>query len=122
MRKREEEWLHDVRESQRNVVFPDTVRNGGRFWLNLVGSKRRLTLGQSIGLGLTLLPCLGVVCGGVYWKLKNSTEGSILERLMPDLGVWIILLVLFGAIFMVLRWRVRRALLAAKNGSPSPKE
>jgi hypothetical protein len=116
-----EEWLQDVSESQRNIVFPDTVRNGGRFWRNLAHSKQRLTIGQIFGLGLMLLPCLGVVCGGVYWKLKNSTEGSILERLMPDFGAWITVLALFGATFMVLRWRVRQALLAAKNGNPSEK-
>jgi hypothetical protein len=75
-----EEWLRDVNESQRNVVFPDTVRNSSRFWRNLAAPKRRLTIGQIIGLGLVALPCLAVVCSGVYWKIKNSTsEGSLLE-------------------------------------------
>jgi hypothetical protein len=30
-----ERWLHDVEARQRNVVFPDTVQNEGRFWRNL---------------------------------------------------------------------------------------
>jgi hypothetical protein len=45
-----EEWLHDIEERQRNIVFPDTLNNETRGWRNLIGSKQPPTLIQQLGL------------------------------------------------------------------------
>jgi len=45
-----EEWLRDVNERQRNVVFPDTLKNETRGWRNLIESKQPLSLIQQAGL------------------------------------------------------------------------
>jgi len=47
-----ERWMEDVRASQRNIVFPDTVQNEASGWRKLITSKRPLTLVQIIGFGL----------------------------------------------------------------------
>ena len=44
------DWVLDVEARQRNTVFPDTVRNEGRFWRNIYSSKQSLTLLQWIGV------------------------------------------------------------------------
>ncbi len=37
-RRRRDEWLQDLQDRQRNVVFPATVQNEARFWRNLQNS------------------------------------------------------------------------------------
>jgi len=45
-----EQWLRDIEERQRNVVFPDTVQNEARFWRNLQDSPRKAL--TTIGLAV----------------------------------------------------------------------
>ena len=48
--KEREEWEEDLRNRQRNIVFPDTVLNEGRFYRNAVSGKIPLNLVQRLGL------------------------------------------------------------------------
>lgn len=99
MRQRDREnWLHEVSASQRNVVFPDTLQNEASGWRRLITSKRPLTLVQVIGIALLYFG-MGVVLWGIRWNL----------------GGWAVLLLIFGVCFLILRWRVRRAL---RSGNP----
>jgi hypothetical protein len=45
-----QEWEQDVRNRQRNIVFPDTVLNDGRFYRNIFSGKAQLTLAQRFGI------------------------------------------------------------------------
>jgi hypothetical protein len=43
-------WERDIINRQRNIVFPDTVLNEGRFYRNIASGKAVFSLGQKIGL------------------------------------------------------------------------
>ena len=115
MRKRQEEWQDDVSARQRNVIFPDTVQNEGRFWRNLKNGKQKLTIVQVIGIALFFL-----LLGGIFWsdaarKFRFAASGSTFDRLSPVFADWALILVVFVAFFLLLRWRIRRALLSGKR-------
>jgi len=115
MRKGREEWQEDVSARQRNIVFPDTVQNEGRLWHNLTSGKKKLTIVQCIGIALMFL-----TLGGIFWsdavrKFRFAASGSTFDRLVPVLADWGLILLLFVVFFLVLRWRVRRALLSTKH-------
>ena len=42
------DWERDVINRQRNIVFPDTVLNEGRYYRNLVSGKAVFSLGQKL--------------------------------------------------------------------------
>jgi len=44
------DWERDVLHRQRNIVFPDTVLNEGRFYRNIASGRAIFTLGQKISL------------------------------------------------------------------------
>jgi hypothetical protein len=74
-----DEWLRDIDARQRNVVFPDTAQNEGRFWRNILSGKRSLSLAQWIGILLmwaALIVCLLTLWPhgeGPWWqKLING--------------------------------------------------
>ena len=115
MRKGREEWQEDVTARQRNVVFPDTVQNEGRLWRNLASGKQKLTIVQIIGIALMFL-----MLGVIFWSqaadgFRYAASGSIFDRLVAAFGWWAIILGLFGVFFLLLRWRVRRALLSGRR-------
>ena len=115
MRKRREEWEQDVNARQRNVVFPDTARNEGRFWRNLVSVKEKLTIVQAIGLALFLLIPASIFWSDAVRQFHFAAAGSTLDRLVPVVVDWAIKLGLFGVFFLILRWGVRRALLSERR-------
>ena len=45
-----QEWERDVRNRQRNIVFPDTNLNEGRFYRNIAYEKAVVSRGQKISL------------------------------------------------------------------------
>ncbi len=84
-RRTREEWLRDIQARQRNVVFPDTVQNEGRFWRNLWSGKQPLNLAQLIGLLLMFL----VVAGSLvfYVRIQWPTyEAPWREKVMSAYG------------------------------------
>jgi hypothetical protein len=94
-RKGQEEWMRDVELSQRNIVFPDMVSNEATFWRNIISGKARLSIAQVLGIVL--------ICG-----LLAAPVWEILRSLRFSVG-WLFLCGC-GALFLLLRWRVRRAL------------
>jgi len=46
---REQQWWDDLHNRQRNIVFPDTVLNEGRFFRTLVSRNVELNAAQRIG-------------------------------------------------------------------------
>jgi hypothetical protein len=45
-----QEWEQDVRNRQRNIVFPDTMLNEGRFYRNIASGKAVFSTGQRVSL------------------------------------------------------------------------
>ena len=111
----QEEWMEEVRERQRNTVFPDTLRNEASGWRRLMTSKQPLTIVQKVGIGLLFLG-MGVVFWSVISdKLRGSAGSSFFDRVFGGFGDWIVLFAILAAFFLLLRWRIRRALLARKH-------
>ncbi|HEY2499298.1 MAG TPA: hypothetical protein VGK24_19735 [Candidatus Angelobacter sp.] len=54
-----QDWERDIRNRQRNIVFPDTVLNEGRFYRNIASGKAVFSTGQWI--------CLCAILA--YWML-----------------------------------------------------
>ena len=115
MSKRREEWQQDVSARQRNVVFPDTVQNEARLWRNLIGGKEKLTTVQAVGIALIFLLLVAIFWESAAPRFRSGTSGSLFERLVGTLAGWVIPLGVFGVFFLLLRWRVRRALLPGKH-------
>jgi hypothetical protein len=111
----QEEWMKDVRETQQNIVFPGTLRNEASGWRGLITSKRPLTAVQVVGIGLMYLGMGVVFWGLISDKLRRSKGSPFIERLVGGFGDWIVLFVIFAAFFLLLRWRVRRALITDKR-------
>jgi hypothetical protein len=44
------DWERDVLNRQRNIVFPDTNLNEGRFYRNIASGKAVFSVGQKISL------------------------------------------------------------------------
>ena len=44
------EWERDVLNRQRNIVFPDTNLNGGRFYRNIASGKAVFSVAQKVSL------------------------------------------------------------------------
>ncbi len=119
MHKGREQWEADIKQRQRNIVFPDTVQNEGRFWHNLASGKQKLTVVQGIGIALLFLPLVGIVWREAVRTFRFGTSGSTSERVVAILARFstsaAISFGLIGAIFLFLRWGVRRALLSGKR-------
>ena len=109
------DFHRDIEMRQRNAVFPDTVRNETRMWRNLKTSKDPLSLLQLVGLSVMLLCLVGVMAELAFLQFRG-TPGNGLSRVWAGLGGYFILLGLFGAAFLLVRWRVRKALAAARRG------
>jgi hypothetical protein len=114
VRKQLEEWKQDINARQRNIVFPDTAQNEARLWRNLASGKEKLTTVQVIGIALIVLTIVTI-----EWREAVRTfrfaSGSTFDRLLPVFLNLAIPLGLFGVFLLVLRWRVRRALLSGKG-------
>jgi hypothetical protein len=119
----QERCMQELRERQRNVVFPDTLRNEAAGWHRLMSGKRPLTIVQAIGIGFMFLAMGAVFWGAISDKLHHSAgTGWTVNRFVDSFADWIILFAIFGALFLLLRWRVRRALRADKVHSPSKRD
>ena len=97
-----DEWLRDVDARQRNVVFPDTVQNEGRFWRNL--GKEPLTPVAKAGLVV-----LGIfVFGNLAFILTLILRDENGKRLLVVLVLGVVLI--FGPVVAAIVWGTRRAL------------
>jgi hypothetical protein len=110
MHKRRQEWEQDVSARQRNIVFPDTVQNETRLWRNLKSGKQKFTIVHAIGIALIFLMLIGIFWEDAAPRFRFATSGSIFDRLIGTFGWWAILLGVFVVFFLLLRWRIRRAL------------
>jgi hypothetical protein len=105
MRNRRTEWLRDIHQRQRNVVFPDTTQNEARFWRNLSAAPRR----TSTVLGLAVLGIF--VCGVAGTFVFASFQNGLVTGLVLIIGT----LVFSGSLLAAIGWGTRRALREVKT-------
>jgi hypothetical protein len=107
---RRDRWLGDVRQRQRNVVFPDTAANESRFWRNIISGKEKLSLSQIVGITLMYLAVSAVAYGVISTQMRVSgIQGTLWERIVGNFGAWFILLGV-GAVFLLVgKWVSRRS-------------
>jgi hypothetical protein len=119
MSKRQEEWQQEISARQRNTVFPDTVQNEARLWRNLASAKQKLTIVLAVGAALIFLTLVSFAWREAVRTFTFGTSGSTSDRLVATAVSLVssvaIPLGLLAGLFLLLRWRVRRALLSEKR-------
>jgi hypothetical protein len=97
-RKQHQQWMQDVEDRQRNVVFPQTLANETRLWRNVLS-------GEATALTWAGLAVFGTfVFGFLIYILKVFNDsGGVLH------GVLVTVLI-FGPMFGVIAWATRRNL------------
>ena len=117
------EFQRDIEMRQRNIVYPDTLRNEIRGWRNLITSKEPLTVLQVLAILLLYSSMLSVlfIMGYGAFEQFHSTSGSFVNRIVTGFGPWIIVLALIGVVFLLLRWRIQKALVSAHKRPPLAK-
>jgi hypothetical protein len=91
-----QQWERDVINRQRNIVFPDTVLNEGRFYRNIASGKAIFSHGQKISL--LLIVAFFIVVNAVDFAGRISQiidqNHSYANRLVlwPSIGslVWLL--------------------------------
>jgi hypothetical protein len=104
-----QQWERDVINRQRNIVFPDTNLNQGRFYRNIASGKAVFSRGQKISL-------FAIVGFFIVVHVADfaSTFGEFLAKnhFQPKWIVWPSLYSLLWLLFWIF--------LAAKGLSPAP--
>jgi hypothetical protein len=100
-----DEWLQEVNERQRDIVFPDTARNFGGFWGGLY--RQRLNTVQSVGL-LVLVVFYVVVFVGLVAEHWPRGEQSFWQKIVFGYGPYLLLSLPLVMFFLLLRWRIPR--------------
>ena len=108
------EWLDQVKDKQRNVVFPDTARNFGGFWGGLY--RQRLNTAQTGGLAVLVVFHV-VLFAGLVAMTWPTGDASIWQKIFYGYGPYILLSLPLVIFFLVLRSRLR----AENHKSPSGK-
>jgi hypothetical protein len=102
-RQNKDEWLRDIDARQRNIVFPDTVQNEGRFWRNIYSGKQSLTLSQWVGILIVLATLL--VCLTTLWP---RGEDLWWHKLINGYAIFAALTIAFLTFIIVGNRRARR--------------
>ena len=93
------EWERDVVNRQRNIVFPDTNLNEGRFYRNIASGKAVFSRGQKISL--LIVPAYYLIIASL--QLAGTIRQVLSEN--KDQGqsvgfdLWIFLMLLGGFLF-----------------------
>jgi len=97
-----EDWLRDIDARQRNVVFPDTVQNEGRFWRNL--GRERLTPVAKAGLVVLGILVFGNIAFFLTLILRDQAGKQELAAIV------LLVLLVFGPVVGAIIWATRRSL------------
>ena len=103
------EFLRDIDARQRNIVFPDTASNEGRFWRNVVSGKQKLTGVQVAGIAIVFLALAGAFYGYASLQMSMSgIQGSLWTRILGTFGGLVIPLGVFAAFLAAIKLSVYR--------------
>jgi hypothetical protein len=80
------EWERDVINRQRNIVFPDTNLNEGRFYRNIASGKAVFSRGQKVSL-LVLTLYVTIITS---WGLAQAIASMLAHRDLQGkvMGLW----------------------------------
>ena len=82
----QQKWERDVINRQRNIVFPDTNLNEGRFYRNIASGKAVFSLGQKASLLIIVL----FVTIVTSWGLAEAIASIMAQRDLAGkvIGLW----------------------------------
>jgi hypothetical protein len=98
------EWERDLINRQRNIVFPDTNLNEGRFYRNIASGKAVFSAGQKAGLLVIVLFVTIMTSFGLAQTIASVIAQRDLDGIA--IGLWgciYLLAVLFFWIFLGVR-------------------
>jgi vacuolar-type H+-ATPase subunit I/STV1 len=103
--------MQDIRDRQRNIVFPDTVNNEARFWRNIFEGRQRLTLVGKIGLSILVFAMAVLVFlisfgGNIPFKANFSWSKLLSAVILWFVAFGILALILLA--FRISRWFQRK--------------
>jgi hypothetical protein len=105
----ERQWQDDLVRRQRNIVFPDTVENEGRFWRGILRGEIRLNTFQKIGAAIVILLALGIWGSVLLTMVVEQNGDRPLWARVLNVGVPLALAVVMLLVFMVMiGWQTRR--------------
>ncbi len=104
------DWERDVVNRQRNIVFPDTNLNEGRFYRNIASGKAIFSRGQKVSL--LLIAAFFIVVGVVDFA---SNFAILLSDTRHSVLVWNI-----GPFLITLVWLLFWIFLTVKALVPQP--
>jgi hypothetical protein len=107
-RRKREEWLQDITQRQRNVVFPDTVNNEARFWRNIMEGTQRLTAVQRVGIGLFALSVVALVFMITFVWNGAKTPVFSWTKLVSGIFEWVFAFMFLGIFLLIFRLSQRR--------------
>jgi hypothetical protein len=98
-----QEWERDVRNRQRNIVFPDTNLNEGRFYRNIASGKAVFSKGQKISLLLIVFGCMSFYAFGLASAISAFLSQHNIGLLVVDLWsyMWLLGILLFWTFLAV---------------------
>ena len=91
------EWERDVINRQRNIVFPDTNLNQGRFYRNIASGKAVFSRGQKVSLLIIVLFVIIVTSVGLSEAIASIIVQRYLEDKLIELwsGLYLLAILLF---------------------------
>src|SRR5438270_12494557 len=95
------DWERDVTNRQRNIVFPDTNLNEGRFYRNLASGKAVFSVGQKVCLLVIVLFVTIMTSFGLAEAIASILAQRDLQGKVTGLwGGFYLLAILFFWIFL----------------------
>lgn len=86
--------MREMRYRQRNIVFPETAMNWGRFWRNLNSRKYPFTLGQKVCFAVLVIvlvpPLLAWFVGTIIQLVAQESVLFDWIANAPTLGIFIL--------------------------------
>lgn len=95
-------WERDVLNRQRNIVFPDTNLNEGRFYRNIASGRAVFSVGQKISLLVVPTYYLIITSLELAGTIRQSLSKNKGHEQSPadDFGIWLLLL---GGAFLAMK-------------------
>ncbi len=99
----QQKWERDVLNRQRNIVFPDTNLNEGRFYRNIAYGKAVFSKGQKISLLLIVFGCMSFYAFGLASAISAFLSQHNIGLLVVDLwsSMWLLGILLFWTFLAV---------------------
>jgi hypothetical protein len=97
------EWERDVLNRQRNIVFPDTNLNTGRFYRNIASGKAVFSGGQKISLALIVFCYMSFYGFGLASAIGASLSQHNIGVLVVQLwsSMWLLGILFFWSFLAV---------------------